>query len=119
MARYTGIYPGKWQTDHKKDWMAEKARVEKLMDDLYAKMPILRNKSMVGAILKFGVADGYAVYIVTNDEPLEVQHIPIGDAWHIDRCHMNGIDMEEVRRQVREHWGWQKLMKARKKKRGR
>lgn len=68
--------------------------------------PRSTNKSYIGAVLMFPVADGNAVYVVIKDKPLTVQHVPIGDAWEADRCTIRGIDRQEVREQLEERERW-------------
>lgn len=35
----------------------------------------------VGEVIQFPVADGYAQYMVASMKPLQLIHIPLGDAW--------------------------------------
>lgn len=35
----------------------------------------------IGKILRFPVADGHAEYMIASMKPLELVHIPLGDAW--------------------------------------
>lgn len=43
-----------------------------------------KNGKNVGEIINFPVADGYASYMIASMKPLELVHIPLGDAWHFD-----------------------------------
>lgn len=36
---------------------------------------------------QFPVADGYAEYMVASMKPLELVHIPLGDAWQFEYAH--------------------------------
>lgn len=38
----------------------------------------------IGKTIQFPVADSYAVYMVASMKPLELIHLPIGDAWHFE-----------------------------------
>lgn len=56
--------------------------------------------SLVGALLSWQVADGYANYIVTKDAPLTVQHVPFMDAYTVDPALIKGLDPGDVRDQL-------------------
>ena len=56
----------------------EKAYLSQLKDMLVKRKP---TQKLVGEIIKFGVADGYAEYMVASMSPLELVHIPLGDAY--------------------------------------
>jgi len=101
-------YPGDWEMKFDTtDIQTEIRRTDALLDALLDKQPNSTAKSYVGAVLMFGVADGNAIYVVTKDRPLTLQHVPIGDAYCVDRCTMRGIDRQEVRDRLefRERWG--------------
>jgi len=46
---------------------------------------------VVGILLAFPVADGYAHYRVSKASPLTLQHVPYGDAWRISAAHIRGL----------------------------
>lgn len=50
-----------------------------------------------GKILRWGVADGYAQYMVFSLKPLVLIHLPIGDAWHMDACLLRNLKMKDVK----------------------
>ncbi len=53
-------------------------------------------QKLVGEIIKFQVADGYAQYMVASMTPLELVHIPLGDAWDFHYAHrLTKKDVEE------------------------
>jgi hypothetical protein len=35
----------------------------------------------VGVVIKFPVADGYALYMIAATNPVQLIHLPLGDAW--------------------------------------
>ena len=50
-----------------------------------------------GSIVQFPVADGYAVYMIISLKPLELIHVPLGDAWeyqYIERLSTSDIRKE-------------------------
>jgi len=52
--------------------------------------------SLVGAVIQFPYADSYAVYRVTKDTPLTLQHVPYYDAWQISAAHIRGLRRADV-----------------------
>jgi hypothetical protein len=104
-------YPGNWRISLTtgKEVMSEIRRIDKLYARLLAKQPKSTAASLIGAVVTFSVADGKAAYVVVKDRPLTVQHVPIGDAWHVHRCTLNGLDEAEVRRQLQGAEMWQRL----------
>lgn len=104
-----GEYPGDWESDWSKGVAAEIARTDKLYRALAEAQPDADAKDLKGAILRFPRADGYAVYIVVKHAPLTLQHLPVGDAWHADRCTIKGVDVAEVRKQLRSYYTMREL----------
>lgn len=41
-----------------------------------------------GEVIKFPVADGYALYMVASMKPLQLIHLPLGDAWDFQYVHL-------------------------------
>ena len=71
----------------------EKEYLAKLKDILLKRKP---NQKLVGEIIRFPVADGYAEYMVAATTPLELVHIPLGDAWDFQYAHLlKKKDVEE------------------------
>jgi len=42
----------------------------------------------VGEVIKFQVADGYALYMVASMRPLELIHVPLGDCYEFQYVHL-------------------------------
>jgi len=57
--------------------------------------------STVGEVVKFQVADGYAVYGVVSEEPLELCYIGQGDFYTIPDAHLRGLELDDIRQGVR------------------
>lgn len=55
---------------------------------------------IVGEIVKTGVADGYACYMVASTKPLQLIHMEYLDAWHADRVWLRGLRLSDVRAMV-------------------
>ena len=76
-------------------------RTVKAMRDLEDKSAQINpSVSIVGALIKFPYADGFAYYIVSQDKPITVQHVPYGDAWQADPVTIRGIDKSTVVEQL-------------------
>lgn len=56
--------------------------------------------SILGEVIRFGVADGYAQYVVWRSSPLELIHVATGDAWHADRILLRGLTVTDVKDMV-------------------
>lgn len=42
----------------------------------------------VGEVIKFSVADGYALYMVLNMNPVKLIHLELGDAYQFQYAHL-------------------------------
>ena len=69
---------------------------------------------IVGALVRFPAADGYAVYRVVADSPLELQLIPFGDSWQIAAPHMRGLIKEDILEMLERDQRMAKLFGSRK-----
>jgi len=54
----------------------------------------------VGELLRWGRADGYAMYMVTCEQPLRVAHVDIGDAYSVEGSLIRGLRLATVRAMV-------------------
>ena len=71
--------------------------IEECRDIAKASFP---DDEYVGEVIKFPVADGYAMYMVAQTSPLELFHLALGDAYQIPKAHVKGLDMDDVREEV-------------------
>ena len=69
----------------------------KEMDRLLQISQNLPEGELVGYILRFPRADGYAFYVVSNIKPLTLRHIDYGDNWRIDDAHIRGLRLQDVK----------------------
>ena len=51
---------------------------------------------IVGAMLKWQVADGYAWYRVKSASPLQVEHVPFLDGYQVPAAHIRGLRRADV-----------------------
>lgn len=55
---------------------------------------------LVGEIVRFPCADGYAIYVVASEKPLTLLWCEVGDAWEIDPAYMRGLRISDIRANV-------------------
>jgi hypothetical protein len=77
--------------------MKEEEQELKRLEDEASK---LGEDEFKGALVRFPVADGYAIYLVTSETPLKLQHVPFFDAYRVDPATIRGLRLEDVRRRV-------------------
>lgn len=78
---------------HNENMAEEKVYLDQLKDMLTKRKP---TQKLVGEIIRFPAADGYAEYMVASTTPLELIHIPLGDAWDYQYAHrLTKKDVEE------------------------
>lgn len=74
------------------DYRAQTAAFEKLQKASDA----LPDDQIVGGVLHFQIADGYASYLVTKESPLTVQLIPYMDAYQVSDILIRGLRKQDV-----------------------
>ena len=70
------------------------------LDELQVVSDALPANAIVGALIRFHVADGYAFYRVTAEAPLTVQHVPFLDGYAIAAAHVRGLEREDILEQL-------------------
>lgn len=61
--------------------------------------------SLIGVLVYFPWADGSAVYRVSKDKPLMLEHVPYGDAWQVPYSQIRGLRRQDVLRQLNNPFG--------------
>lgn len=82
-----------WEDFHKR----EEALMQELSDKSAKVDP---DGDLTGAVIRFQVADGYAVYVVSKHEPLTLQHVPYMDAYQANEATIRGVNKNTVRSQI-------------------
>lgn len=88
------------------DWRATDinsamAAHEDALADLQAASDALAGtRTIVGRLIKFQVADGYAIYRVESAKPLTVAHVRFGDCYSVSNTMIRGLNVTDVRRQL-------------------
>ena len=67
------------------------------------------NGKNVGETIRFPVADGYAHYMVASMKPVQLIHLPLGDAWHFEFAHL--MTAKEVQTKIDGQNALKKLFK--------
>lgn len=82
-------------------WSPEAIRAQ--MDEVEALVRAtadLPENEIVGGVIKFHVADGYAMYMVTKASPLTIQHIAYSDEYAISAAHIRGLRRADIEAMV-------------------
>lgn len=74
-------------------------RQEEFYEELISEQPSSPEEGVVGAILRFPSAAGYAFYRVVEEDPLTVQQLPIGNAFRDSGIYE--VELEDVKRGLR------------------
>lgn len=99
--------PNQKEWDKVRDWKSKTLSYEeqlRLEEKLFAEIP--QDK-----IIHFGVADGAAMYYVYSMKPLQICHIPYGDAYRADRLIEKALNVTEVKRLLGRDKAFNKLWK--------
>jgi hypothetical protein len=76
----------------------ENEYVEKLR--AYCKEHTDSKNPLVGALFRIPMADSYASYMVFRTKPLELLHVPTGDAWDAPDYQTRGVRLRDIKDQV-------------------
>jgi len=68
----------------------------KTLDALQKASDKLKVGEIVGFLLSIPWADGYAYYLVTNDEPLTLQPVLVHDAWQVPYYQIRGLRKSDI-----------------------
>lgn len=83
-----------WEQKEDESFMTYFDRQDKMLDEL-----ILKSKNsniILNKVISFPIADGKAWYLVTNESPLELTHIPYGDCYQVNYIMIKGLDSDDV-----------------------
>jgi len=88
--------------DFKSDVDAWCKAEDKWLEELPKKVRKEGKGDAVGTIMRWGVADGSALYIVVKQKPLTLSHIEIGDAYRVPYMMIRGCRLTDVREFMQE-----------------
>lgn len=90
------------------DWAAELKAEEAAYEKLMEVSDKATEDSPKGFIMTFPVADGQACYLVAKLRPLTLRHIPFMDGYKIEDAYIRGINLDDVKKQIRWRDVWAK-----------
>lgn len=101
MARLGKVFDGSDDGIDLSDYTEEnRAKIKAWWNNLYNQMlqknPDDPRADLTGVIMKFPMADSYAIYMVTKNDPLTLSHVPMDDAWTVQAAHIRGINRQDV-----------------------
>ena len=82
---------------------------EQYLAELKAFLLSRKRGKNVGEIVQFPCADSYAQYMVASMRPLELVHIPLGDAW--DYPYINRLNATDIQNKIDQQQALNKLFK--------
>lgn len=91
---------GEWDMREGEDVDAYLKRTDAMLKELTDASAAVPDGGVVGVLLHFPVADGSAIYRVSKESPLTLEHVPYGDAYRIPDAHIRGIRRADVLAQV-------------------
>ncbi len=64
---------------------------------------------LIGEIIRFPRADGYARYLVWNVSPLQLIWLQLGDAWQVEEALIRGLNLQDVIEKVERERAFAKV----------
>jgi len=103
-------YPGDWSFNGQEGFKRHEAQLASLEKEAAEVDPSV---SLVGALVTFPWADGHAVYRVSKDKPLTLQHVPVFDAWQVPYPQIRGIRRADIVAMIEADRKTRELFKSR------
>lgn len=102
-----GPFDGSWRFPQGMDF----PEAFKIETESISKLFVVSNQSAlgntpVGFIVQFPAGDGKAMYRVEKAQPLQVRHIPYGDAYQVHPAMLRGLTLDDVRQQMEWERFW-------------
>lgn len=105
MAKDIGSFEIK--TDYsREDWRADE---EYQLTQLREQLQAANSGELVGEVVRWQRADGYAQYMVASQKPLQLVHLAVGDAWSVEDALIRGLRLTDIRKMVERERGLKKL----------
>lgn len=95
--------------DGKYDREAHDKAEKNYLAELKAMLLKRHNGKNVGEVVQFPCADSYAQYMVANMRPLELVHLPLGDAW--DFPYIQNMKAKDIQDKIDQQKALEKLLK--------
>lgn len=87
--------------DYLTRWRLHEAGCEAYLQAIQDEARKANKGDLVGEVVRFGMADGHAIYVVWSQRPLSLVHVPIFDAWQIPEAHARGLRVKDIRAAVK------------------
>jgi len=98
-----------FQVSFDDDWKEkENAYIKRLRN--YCKDRTNSNNDLVGELFRIPYADSHALYMVFNTKPLQLIHVPVGDAWDVPEYQTRGLRLQDIKAQVEFDKRMKKMM---------
>jgi hypothetical protein len=68
-----------------------------------------RTGDPLGCVLRFQVADGFALYQVTSLDPLTLTHVRYGDSWEIEPWAIRGLSLTDVKNHLQADYRMEQM----------
>ena len=75
---------------------------QKYINDLVDSLWSGKDNDLVGEIIRWQRADGYAEYMIANTEPLRLIHLEMDDAYEVEPALIRGLTLEDVTAMVEQ-----------------
>lgn len=83
---------------------------QKIEDEYVARLASMARQNgtsdLLGEVVRWQVADGYASYIVWNTKPLQLVHVAVGDAYSVEDALIRGLRVPDIRKRVEGDRAW-------------
>lgn len=97
MARLGVPYPWIDRNSERCSWDEFYQREQDLLEKMEDATLALPEGEIVGALVSFQIADGYAYYYVKSEKPLILEHVPFGDGYRIPGYAIRGLTAKDIR----------------------
>jgi len=84
--------------DREKDDQLHRDFIESLRE--WVKTHRVGAGDLMGEVVRFPIADGYAQYMIVGTKPAALMHLPIHDAWEIPEAHARGLRTSDLRDEI-------------------
>ena len=92
------------EIDYSRDWEKQTAGYIETLAELAREQ---HEGDLVGEVVRWSRADGYAQYMVLSEKPLQLVHLDLVDGYAVEDSLLRGLRLEDVREMV----GWERRWK--------
>lgn len=107
MARLQGSIAPDFEFDGKRPYEEYDAKVEAWLEELKKGYRKLAKGDLVGEIVRFQIADGYAQYLIVKQRPFTLVHLDILDGYHANPATIRGYRLKDAQAEVERTRRWE------------